>query len=143
MPGSSKRMASNAVDSAQSSQPAKKTRRAFRIAKDPNAPRNVSAKTVKHLASGHLSARRVQVGENVQLKSTSELNEPVDMGDGGSSMSMGGGHPLQLPPPADSANGQAVSVPEGELIAAPVKTKRKRRVNTTSVSTPTANSNIF
>jgi len=139
---SSKRTASesNTVDSSQSSQPAKKTRRTclnFRLANDSKPSRNVSAKTIKHLTSGHLSTRRVNV-ENLQPKPTSEVDGNIDMGVGGSasaspSIAAGGSHSPASLPSGDNVNDQAVTMPEAEGTAAPLKPKRKKRVNTTSV----------
>lgn len=140
MPTSSKRTTSesDSVDSAQSSQPAKKTRRSrsnFRLANDSKSTRNVSAKSVKHLSSGHLSTKRVQVKESLQPKVTSEVDGGVDMGVGGPSTAAGGNHLPASLPSGDNVNGQAVPVLESEPIAAPLKPKRKKHVNTTLVST--------
>lgn len=61
------------------------------------------------------------------------MNEGVDMGIGGSGSVSPSSHSLASQPSGDNINGQAVPVPEDEPIAA-LKPKRKKRVNTTSVS---------
>jgi len=57
-----------------------------------------------------------------------------ERGSASPSTAVGGSHSLASLPSGDNVNDLAVTTPEGEATAAPLKPKRKKRVNTTLVS---------
>ena len=113
------------------SQPSKKPRRStFRVANKPKNQRTVNATTLRTHTSGHIGRRRqkVKVVNHMDGSNSSEVRpESGHVADASSSSACEGNVE-----PSSAGGGSILQDPSSEV---PTKQKRRKRINTTSVST--------